>query len=245
MPFEDTFDDFIYAAYQNGTIPRYCYWDRPGMAWSDTAPSPHSAGMSVDALSEALARASEEGPWILVSAGIGSIYSRIFAARHPHDIQGLFLIDGMHEDLLYQVGAPSRGFVLWARGIISPLGWDRLPAALFKGRTREDRVYGKSSYQGGKYIKYQLQESLVANSLTKSEVSQARNILSRKVPLVVISSGINVRKDTEWEKKQKDLTTLTDNLLDWTVIQGAPHEVWQTYEGRRTMEKWLGKLFNA
>ena len=244
MPFEDTFDDFIYAAYQNGTIPRYCYWDRPGVAWSDTAPSPHSAGMSSDALSEALARASEQGPWVLVSAGIGSIYSRIFASRHIRDVQGLFLIDGLHEDLLYQVGAPGRGFILWARGILSPLGWDRLPGALFNGRTREDRVYGKTAYQNGKFIKNQLQENLVANSLTKNEVSQARNIQDRSTPLVVISSGINVRKDSEWEKKQKDLTTLTDNLLDWAVVQGAPHEVWRTYEGRQTMEKWLGKLLN-
>lgn len=244
MPFEDTFDDFIYGTYKNGTIPRYCYWDRPGIAWSDTAPSPHSAGMSSDALSEALARASEQGPWVLVSAGIGSIYSRIFASRHIRDVHGLFLIDGLHEDLLYQVGAPGRGFILWARGIISPLGWDRLPGALFNGRTREDRVYGKTAYQNGKFIKNQLQENLVANSLTKNEVSQARNIQDRSTPLVVISSGINVRKDSEWEKKQKDLTTLTDNLLGWAVVQGAPHEVWRTYEGRQTMEKWLGKLLN-
>lgn len=245
VPFEDTFDDWIYAAYQNGTIDRYCYWDRPGMAWSDTAPSPHSAGMSADALSEALARAGEEGPWILVSAGIGSIYSRIFSSRHPHDIKGMMLIDGMHEDLLYRVGRPSRGFILWARGIISPLGWDRLPAALFKGRTREDRVYGKTSYQGGKFIKAKLQESLVANSLTKREVSQARNIQSKDIPLVVISSGIEVRRDEEWAAKQKDLTTLTDRLIAAEAVNGAPHEVWRTYKGRMVLEKRLGQLVKA
>jgi len=242
VPVEDTFEDWIYDAYQNGTIDRYCYWDRPGYGWSDNAPSPHSAGMSADALSEALARAGEQGPWILVSAGVGGIYSRIFASRHVRDIKGIFLIDAFHEDLLYRLASPGRGFMLWAHGVISPLGLDRLPAALFKGRNREDRVYGRSAYQGGKYLKAKLQESLVANSLTKNEVSSARNIQSPDTPLVVVSSGIKVRKDSEWEKKQEDLTKLTDKLVAWDVVNGAPHEVWDTLEGRQILEKRLGEL---
>lgn len=235
-------DDFFYDARKNGTIDRYCYWDRPGLAWSDNAPSPHSAGMSADALSEALAIANENGPWILVSAGVGSIYSRIFSSRHVRDVTGIFLIDGLHEDLLYKIGAPGRGFFLWAWGIISPLGLDRLPGALFAGRTRQDRVYGMSSYQGGKYIKAKLQENLVADSLTKNEVMSARNIQTPGTPLVVVSSGVMVKKDRTWEKKQQDLTKLTDNLLGWDVVGGAPHEVWKTHEGRRVMEQRLAEL---
>jgi pimeloyl-ACP methyl ester carboxylesterase len=232
-------------ALANGSISRYCYSDRPGFAWSDNAPSPFSAGMAADVLSEALARAGEEGPWVLASAGIGSIYSRIFSSRHGHDVSGLLLIEPLHEDLLYRIGSPSRGFLLWAWGIISPLGLDRLPAALFKGRTREDRVYGRSAYQGGKYIKAKLQESLVANSLTKNEVSSARNIQFEDTPLVVISSGIEVRRDSEWEKKQRDLTLLTRNLVGWDIVNKAPSEVWQTYNGREMIEKRLKELVNA
>lgn len=237
-------EDFMFDARQNGTIDRYCYWDRPGLAWSDNAPSPHSAGMSVDALSEALAIANEQGPWILVSAGIGGIYSRIFSARHLRDVRGIFLIDTLHEDLLYKVGAPGRGFLLWAWGIISPLGLDRLPGAILKGRTRQDRVYGLASYQGGKYIKSKLQENLVAESLTKNEVLSARNIQSHKTPLVVVSSGVMMKKDGDWERKQEDLTTITKNLMSWDVVGGAPHEVWKTREGRRIMEKRLGDLIH-
>ena len=241
-PVEGTFEDWVYNAYQNGTINRYCYWDRPGLAWSDNAPSPHSASMSADAFSEALARAGEEGPWILVSAGVGSIYSRIFSSRNRQDIHGILLIDPLHEDLLHRIGSPGRGFMLWARGILSPLGWDRLPAAIFKGRSREDRVYGKSAYQGGKYIKSKLQENLVADSLTKNEVTTARTVQDKDTALVVISSGIKVRTDKEWENKQKDLTTMTDNLISWDVVNKAPHRVWETLEGRTILEKRLGEL---
>lgn len=88
MPVLDSMEDWVYDAYKNGTIDRYCYWDRPGMGWSENAPSPHSAGMSETALGEALAIKGEEGPFILVGAGIGGIYSRIFSARNVRNIAG-------------------------------------------------------------------------------------------------------------------------------------------------------------
>ena len=87
-PVEDTFEDWVYDARQNGTIDRYCWWDRPGLAFSENAPSPHSAGMSAGALSEALAIKGEEGPFILVGAGIGGIYTRVFSARNVRNIAG-------------------------------------------------------------------------------------------------------------------------------------------------------------
>ena len=246
MPVEDSFEDWVYDAHTNGTIDRYCYWDRPGLGWSDDAPSPHSAGMSADALSEALAISGEEGPFILVSAGIGGIYSRVFSARHPRNIAGIMLIDALHEDLLYKVANPGRGFVLWGRGIISPLGLDRLAGALFKGRTREDRVYGKSSYQGGRFIKNKLQENLVADSLTKSEILTSRNIQQPGVPLVVVTSGIHLKQDKDWERKQEDLTKITDNLVAWDIVSKAPREeVWRTSEGRKLLEKRLGQLYKG
>lgn len=244
-PLEYDFEHWAYSSYENGTISRYCYWDRPGYAWSDNAPSPHSAGMSADALSEALAISGEEGPWILVSAGIGSITSRIFSSRHLKQVTGIMLVDPMHEDLLHRIASPGRGFLLWAWGIISPLGIERLGGALFKGRTREDRVYGRNAYQSGKFIKAQLQENLVADSLSKNEVASARNIQSSETPVVIVSSGIKCRTDSEWERKQKDLTKLTDELVSWDVVNKAPHQVWQTYDGRTIMEKRLGELIKA
>ena len=241
-PVEDTLETWIYNAYNNGTIDRYCYYDRPGLGWSDNAPSPHSAGMTADAFSEALVHADEEAPWILVSAGIGGIYSRIFSSRHPGQIKGMMLIDALNEDLLHTIAGATRGFILWARGVISPIGYDRLFGAIFKGRTPQDRVYGRSAYQGGKYIKAKLQENLVADSLTKNEVNQARTIQGDKTPLVIVSSGKHVRLDNEWERKQRDLTKITDALVSWDIVAGAPHEVWRTYDGRKLLEKRLGEL---
>ena len=241
-PSEYDFEHWLYAAYKNGTIDRYCYWDRPGYAWSDNAPSPHSAGDAADELSAIMNQRNESGPYILVSAGYGSIVSRIFSSRHIQQIEGIMMIDPLHEDLLPRVGDPTRGFFIWAWGVISPLGIQRIAGALFKGRTREDRVYGKEAYQGGKFIKAQLQENLMAKALTTKEIRNARTIQTPDTPLVIVSSGLQVRNDDEWEDKQQDLTKITDNLVSWDVVKKAPHFVWRTLEGRSVMEKRLGQL---
>lgn len=241
-PVEQSLQPFIDDLYQNGTIDRYCYYDRPGIAWSDNAPSPHSAGMTADALSEALAIAGEDGPFILVSAGVGSIYSRIFASRHLLETRGIFLIDGLHEDFLSSIGRPGRGFLLWIRGVLSPLGLDRLAGALFKGRTREDRVFGRSAYQSGNFLRAKLQENLVAESMTASEIGTARHAQMGDTPLVVVSSGIEVRRNQQWAKTQEDLTKITENLQHYDVVKGAPHEVWLSSAGRDILGERLRQL---
>ncbi len=130
-------------------------------------------------------------------------------------------------------------------GILSPLGVDRVIGALFGGISREDRVYGNRAYQNGKYIRAQLQENLAANSLTKSEVASGTPLRGIDTPLVVVSSGIKVRTDKEWENKQEDMTKITGKLLSWDVVNKAPHKVWSTLEGRTVMEKRLGELVKA
>ncbi|KAJ5989795.1 hypothetical protein N7499_010323 [Penicillium canescens] len=244
-PVEHTLQPFMDDLYRRGSIDRYCYWDRPGFGWSDNAPSPHSAGMSADVLAEALALADETGPWVVVSAGVGSLYSRLFASRHLLEVRGIFMIDPLHEEYLSDLGKPGRGFVLWFRGILSPLGLDRLAGALFRGRTRQDRIAGRSAYQSGKFIKAKLQENLVAVTMTAAEVQSARHVQMGHVPVVVVSSGQEVRKDSRWADRQEDLSHITDNLYSWDVVSDAPHEVWMNGEGRVMIEKRLKELVEA
>ncbi|KAH6626045.1 hypothetical protein B0J18DRAFT_476690 [Chaetomium sp. MPI-SDFR-AT-0129] len=240
-PVEQGLWQFAENAVKNGSISRFCFADRPGMAWSDTAPSPFSAGIASDGLSEALSRAGEEGPWVLVSAGIGSIYSRVFSSRHGGQVRGLLMIDPLHEDLLPRIGSPGRGFFLWLRGVISPCGFDRIPGAILRGRRAVDRVWGGSSYQSGDTIFAKLQESLVAKSLTRRDVVSSRAIQNRDTPVVVISSGQKIRKDSDWEDKQRDLSNLTGNTKHWDIVD-APHRVWDELSGREIIEKRLKKL---
>jgi pimeloyl-ACP methyl ester carboxylesterase len=242
-PSEASLERWLHAAHKNGTVARYCFWDRPGYAWSDNAPSPHSAGMAATALAETLAHAGEEGPWISVSAGYGSVVARIFSSRQRREVRGLLLADPLHEDLLGQLGSPARSVGLWLGGVLSPLGLRRVPGALWGGRSREDRLFGRR-HPGGKLLKARLQESLVAGSLTRREVESARAIQDEQTPLVVISSGVECSHEL-WRAKQEDLTTLTKRLLDWVVVPGAPHEVWRTEEGRGALDLGLARLLMA
>ncbi|KAK4128393.1 hypothetical protein N657DRAFT_564085 [Parathielavia appendiculata] len=243
---EDTVENGLWQfadnAVRNGSVRRFCFADRPGMAWSDSAPSPFSASMASDALSETLSRAGEEGPWVLASAGIGSLYSRVFSSRHGDEVRGILMIDPLHEDFLLRTGAPGRGFILWFRGVISPCGFDRILGALVSGRRAVDRVWGRSSYQSGTTIFAKLQESLVADSLTKRDVVSSRAIQDKDTPLVVISSGQQIRRDRDWEDKQRDLSHLTTNLQRWDIVDDAPHRVWDTVGGREIIEKRLKEL---
>lgn len=180
-----------------------------------------------------------------MSAGIGSLYSRIFSSRHNGDIKGILLVDPLHEDFLDEVGASGRGFLLWLRGIISPLGLDRIPGALFKGRNKQDRVWGQSAYQTGKYIYAKLQENLVADTLSKRDVASSRAIQDPYVPLTLVSSGDKIREDSKWGEKQRDLSGLTQKLQHWDIVNKAPHQIWETLEGREVLEKRLSQLVHA
>lgn len=63
--------------------------------------------------------------------------------------------------------------------------------------------------------------------------------------MAVVSSGIEVKRDSEWEKKQRDLTHITRKLVAWDIVNKAPSEVWKTLEGRRIIEKRLKELVYA
>ena len=82
----------------------------------------------------------------------------------------------------------------------------------------------------------------MADSFTKRDVRSSRQIQERDKPLVVISSGKEVKRSKAWEEKQRDLTELTDELRHWDIVNGAPHRVWETLEGRQQIEKRLRQL---
>ena len=90
-----------------------------------------------------------------------------------------------------------------------------------------------------------MHENPVAESLSKNEVVASRAIQSKKTPLVVVSSGVEIRRDSQWQHKQRDLTHLTTNLVAWDVVDKAPHEVWRTVKGREVLEKRLRELCRA
>jgi pimeloyl-ACP methyl ester carboxylesterase len=206
-----------------------------------------SAGAAIDVLQAAMPKANiteENSPgWILVSHGVGGLYSRVLAARHTSQVKGLLLIDTVPESLIPKVFTPGRTFILLLRGIISPLGIDRLSGWIFKHRSREDRVWGVSSWRSDRVIKSQFQESLAAGSITRNEVIAAQATIPENMPFAVVSSGKKC-KDKEWEEGQRELSR-NSKKSTWDVVGKAGHEVWRDEEGKKVLKRRLRDLVLA
>ncbi|KAK9475420.1 uncharacterized protein V1510DRAFT_409143 [Dipodascopsis tothii] len=220
---------------------RYCYWDRPGLGFSDSAPSPLSAGMAVDSLSDALNVLEEQGPWILVSHGVGGIYSRIFASRHAADVEGLVLVDTYQEEYFQQaIGRPARGFGYFLYGLVSPLGIQKQVGWIFMGRSSRDRLYGRAEHQESKYLRARLQEQTSARTFTRNEIAAARAILPDDKPIAVITAEDSVKAIDGWSEQQRDLADMSYNST-WTIVPG-PHEVWRTNAGAIAISEAVANL---
>ncbi|CAI4216770.1 unnamed protein product [Parascedosporium putredinis] len=228
-------------ALRNGTIARYCYVDRPGYAWSDTAPSPFSAGMGAVAVSEALAKAGEPGPWVVVSAGVGGFYSRIFASQHGNEVKGLLLVDALHDDDLDRLASAHRGLLFWLWGILSRWGSTRYRAPCLRGATaRTASGASRPSITPNTCSRDCRRRSWPARSQARGAQQPQHHAQGYGAGGDFV--GDRIKGNRRWEEKQRDLSRLTTNLKHWDVVDGAPHEVWRTLEGRERIERRMGEL---
>ena len=117
---------------------------------------------------------------------------------------------------------------------------DRVLGAMFKSRTREDRIFGILSSQSSKFLKAELQENLVARSMTASEIRSASQVPMPDTPLVVVSSGVEIRNQ-DWARGQEDVAGIAKKLRAWDVVD-APHEVWRVDEGRKVLGRRLEEI---
>jgi len=180
---------------------------------------------------------------LLISPGFGVLYSRVFAARHALQVNVLLLIDTVPESLKPKIFTPGRTVVFLLHGIISPLRIDRLAGWIFKHRSREDRVWGVSSWRSDRVIKSQFQESLVAGTITRNEVIAADAIIPKNIPVAVVSSGKEC-KNKDWEEGQRELSEKAEKRI-WDVVGKAGHDVWRNEEGKKVLKKRLAELVRA
>jgi pimeloyl-ACP methyl ester carboxylesterase len=72
---------------------RVCSYDRAGYGRSDPGPLPRDGRAVARDLDEALRRAPETGPFVVVGHSAGALYVRIFANLRPRDVVGMVLVD--------------------------------------------------------------------------------------------------------------------------------------------------------
>lgn len=204
-------------AQDNKNVNRVCYYDRPGLGWSDSAPSPQSISTTLHTLWQALDHEgiSHNSTFMLLAHGVGGLYSRSFAASIPNNLHGLVLIDTPDEDLFLAKITPLKGLLYFVKGMISPIS------------------------RGG-YYKVKLQQHL-ARGLIQREIKAANTMLNPDAPLTVVSSAQSITKIKKWGEGQRRLTKLSNNTISWTVLEG-PHELWKDQDSKARLQSLLHSL---
>ena len=86
---------------------RVCTYDRAGYAWSDPGPLPRSNAQVNLELHDALLKAGERAPFVLVGHSYGGPVVRTYAAVYPSEVAGMVLAEATHEDDRYSYGGRS------------------------------------------------------------------------------------------------------------------------------------------
>lgn len=258
----EEFQEWIEELFHLNKIDKYCIWDRPGYGFSDSAPSPTSISIITEYLVEALRREKIEGPFLLVGFDIGGLYLRMFALRFPGSIHSMLLVDLWHEDLLKRdpfggsdrKNEPKRvfkniletmntltGLRLWLKGVLSPLGVVPNLHLVFHPRRylSNSRIFGHDMYWLSKYIRARLQEQVTSLILLYNEIKGSD---IHNVPLSVILLGFMIKNSLNWGKWQRELTKLSDQLLEWVVAENSDHFIWRSPKGRAQLQQLLLRL---
>ncbi|CDO56205.1 conserved hypothetical protein [Geotrichum candidum] len=256
--------------YVDNKLSRVCLWNRPGRGFSDVAPTPFTLDDATNALTIALTAAllpensTDKGAastdsagffqnrtLALVSHGLGSVYSRAFASKHSTQVQSLTLIDPIHEKLLLRyLGRPSRGFLIWLHGLLSPLSITRQLSWLLHQQSPQERYLGitKSVDDFNQYqlpfktrpseLKATLQEQISAlNGGMSSQLARTTKVLSdSNIPLAIVTSAQSARTRYHWNEYQRELTKITNNNVAWEILDG-PHNVWVAEKAKFELQK--------
>jgi pimeloyl-ACP methyl ester carboxylesterase len=70
-----------------------CAYDRAGLAWSDASTAPCTVARIVDELHALLTKLTCEAPYVMVGHSFGVFVCLAYAARYPHQVDGLVLVD--------------------------------------------------------------------------------------------------------------------------------------------------------
>jgi len=88
---------------------RICTYDRGGYAWSDPGPTPRTFAQLNLELHDALLRAGERGPFVLVGHSYGGGVVREYTRTYGTDVAGLVLVDIVSEAQIIPMGPKHAG----------------------------------------------------------------------------------------------------------------------------------------
>lgn len=257
----EDFASWIQELHILNRVDRYCLYDRPGFGFSDSSPSPYSLGVNSDMLAAVLRKEGIEGPFLVVSHGIGGLYSRVFATRHISSIHSLLLVDAWLEELLLpnpfahaknsdkklprEIPKLNRryGFKLWLHGVFSAANMRSFYDLLIHRYRSSDRIFGRDMHIQGKYLRALLQEQVLARILSYNDISLAKEALKDADKQVsVVSSKFMIKQSLNWGNWQRDMTKLSSNSHNEWILTESGYESWRFSDGKKKLQKLLLRM---
>ena len=185
-------------------LTRVCSYDpaRQGgpLGRSDPAPAPRTAADRVDDLHALLAVARVPGPYVLAGHSNGGLFDLLYASRHPGQVAGLVLIDGVHPKT-------RRRTIELVKAFVPPEVWPQLPAllcAIFPLQAEYEQVDTCTA-------EAQTAAALAARPVRPMPLS----VLSRR-PIEFPAGSLDAARERLWTEHQAELATL---------VPGAHHVV--------------------
>jgi len=183
---------------------RVCSYDRAGMGYSDSGPSPRTARRIATELAELLVRSGITGAVVLVGASIAGFNVRVFASDHPERAAGVVLVDASHEDDAHDVPRMAR-FV----PVLSTIGVFRLLGVSFGQRVDSlapsvQRYAQATRFRAAGY--QAAADEIMHIEETVSEVRRTRRKLT--IPVLVVTGARGA--DENWRRLQQDEASLSE-----------------------------------
>ena len=119
---------------------RACVYDRAGFGFSEPATHAADIASAVDDLHKLLQAAGERAPYVLVGNSLGGGIAEAYRWRYPLDVNGLVLVEPMHEEDTIRADAASQGKMSAADAQIIAFG-DACGAQAEKGFASGSELY--------------------------------------------------------------------------------------------------------
>jgi len=193
---------------------RVCGYDRAGQGWSDDSPNPADATSAATDLHKVLAAAGERGPFVLAGHSSGGVHALTFAARYPHEVAGVVLLDSAspHQVELVKPFAGEYELMRRALAVVPTLyrfGIGHLIGAI--GATPEP---GTPEAQAAAFANsprgmrgMRAEQAALPSSFTQAQALTSLGAL----PLVVLTAKENVDQRPGWDAAQDELAQLSTN----------------------------------
>ena len=181
---------------QLSDLTRVCSYDPAGQAGaegrSDPAPTPRTAEDRTNDLRALLAAAGVPGPYVLAGASNGGLFDLLYASRHPDDVAGLVLIDGVHP-------ATHERTTELAKPFVPPEEWPGLRAALCQMKPR---------VADPEQIDICTAENQTATALAERPLQpMPLSVLSRR-PAEFPAGSLDEAREQLWSEQQAELAAL-------------------------------------